>query len=146
MSCIHHSCAIQSFIYYLTVFNNGFTSKSHSLLSRWSFNHSIFCLIYRNTSLLLYCLAAWLYCLAALLIITVSIKMWHCKYFVDIWICKLIKAKQTSGYDVFKHQMKPRILVTWSLISPVLAALGDPLSHGDVESLSAHMWVVTVRV
>lgn len=37
-------------------------------------------------------------------------------------------------------------MVIWSSISPVLAALGDPLSHDGVESLSAHVWVLTVRV
>lgn len=40
---------------------------------------------------------------------------------------------------------------TWNLqrcrfVSPVLAALCDPLPHGGVEGLSAHMWVLTVRV
>lgn len=31
-------------------------------------------------------------------------------------------------------------------VSPVLAALGDPFSHYGVESLSAHMWILTVGV
>lgn len=33
-----------------------------------------------------------------------------------------------------------------SFVSPVLAALGDPLSHGGVESVSAHMRVLTVWI
>lgn len=33
-----------------------------------------------------------------------------------------------------------------SFVSPVLAALGDPLPHSRVEGLSAHKRVLTVRV
>lgn len=32
------------------------------------------------------------------------------------------------------------------IASPVLAALSDPLRHAGVESLSAHMTVLTIRV
>lgn len=43
---------------------------------------------------------------------------------------------------------QPSMFVKWNkvTVSPVLAALGDPRPHGGVKHLSAHVWVLTVRV
>lgn len=47
---------------------------------------------------------------------------------------------------MFSFSVEIRRLPLFCAVSPVLAALGDPVSHYGVESLSAHMWILTVGV